>query len=346
MKFAVIASCLCVLLLTSNVVAWHGPGHYIVAHIAQTYLQQNNPDALDWANKILAPYTDVCGENLYPFVEAATWPDKIKDQGWHIFDNHHFMSNYWYTEGGVPKAFQSDTFANIIFAIGENVDTLSSNRVDPYGSSKSIFGKSLSLRTLIHFIGDIHQPLHAEERVTAKKPNGDMGGNLFYIKHYNDSHMDNLHFIWDEMFMPYNTSIRTNLPPEKYQFIDEWSKGIQAEYTFESLKPQIQRNGNQKAWSDESFAIAKSFAYNGLYENQDLPQLYQDMGRDICRQRVALGGYRLGITLDAIFKKIVQQGNDVESKYVDKLISFMGDKPKSPEYRLKKIREAAGQVSE
>jgi len=49
-------------------------------------------------------------------------------------------------------------------------------------------------RTLIHLVGDIHQPLHAVSRYTKAHPGGDAGGNLFYIK-YNNIH--NLHALWD-----------------------------------------------------------------------------------------------------------------------------------------------------
>lgn len=335
---------ICIILLASSTLAWHGPGHYMVAHIAQSYLQKNNPEALDWANKILAPYTDECGENLYPFVEAATWADKIKDQGWHIFDNNHFINNHWYDKGAVPmKAFDNDTFANIIFAIAENINTLSSTKDDPYGSSKSIFGKSLSLRTLIHFLGDIHQPLHAEERVTPDKPDGDMGGNLFLIKHYDNKYMDNLHFVWDEMFMPYNTSIRTNLPPALYKQIEDWSLSIQAEYPFEALAQQIEKNNTQQSWGDESFEIARSFAYVGITDGEELPQAYMDKGRDICRKRVALGGYRLGVTLDYIYKHISSKGSCPESNYVKKMISFMYPAPRKQIMKLQKSK--SGNVS-
>ena len=37
---------------------------------------------------------------------------------------------------------------------------------------------SYALRLLIHYIGDIHQPLHAISRVDSKYPKGDAGGNF------------------------------------------------------------------------------------------------------------------------------------------------------------------------
>jgi hypothetical protein len=37
--------------------------------------------------------------------------------------------------------------------------------------------RSLALRLLIHYIGDIHQPLHSVAEVDHRYPKGDMGGN-------------------------------------------------------------------------------------------------------------------------------------------------------------------------
>jgi hypothetical protein len=314
---------LLMVLLMGRSIAWHGNGHYLVAHIAQTYLLKNNQEALNWANGLLEPYKDVCGEDLYPFVESATWPDKIKDQNWHIFDNHHFISNHWFDKGAIPRNMDNNSYANIVFAIADNVNTLSSTKEDPYGSSKSIMGKSLSLRTLIHYFGDIHQPLHAEERVTPDKPNGDMGGNLFKIKHYNDKFMDNLHFVWDEMFEDISTSIRSNLNKTQYAFIDNISMAIQQEYPYEALKDQIARNSTQKSWGLESFEISYSFAYKGIEENTELPAQYQAEGRRICRQRVALAGYRLGMTLDQIYRHISSRDKKNLSGYLASLTQFM-----------------------
>lgn len=293
-------------LLLSQVSAWHGNGHYITAYIAQEYLARTNPDALAWANNILLPFTQMCGENLYPFVEAATWSDKIKDQGWHLLDSHHFISNPWYDQGAVPGFFEMEPNANIIFAITDDIKTLSSTKEDPYGSSKSLLGKSIALRTMIHYFGDIHQPLHAEERVTPNLPNGDMGGNLFPIKHYNNTQMDNLHFIWDEMFDNFSESIRSNLPTPLYNFIKQKGDSIMQEHPYESLKDQMIKNNNATSWGLESFAIGSTFAYKDIQPSQDLPQSYQDVGYSICRERVAIGGYRLGVTLDQIYKHINQ----------------------------------------
>ncbi len=42
-------------------------------------------------------------------------------------------------------------------------------------------GKSIALRMIIHYIGDVHQPLHNLQRYTKEFPKGDKGGNFFKI---------------------------------------------------------------------------------------------------------------------------------------------------------------------
>jgi len=275
----------------------------MTAYIAQEYLSRTSPEALVWANNLLLPYTAMCGEDLYPFVEAATWSDKIKDQGWHLLDNHHFVSNWWYDEGAKPdKELPLDPTANIVFAIGDCIKTLTTVKEDPYGSSKSLMAKSIALRMLIHYLGDIHQPLHASERVLPGLPDGDIGGNLFRIKRYDNKYMDNLHFVWDQMFEKAEESIRSNLPYDKYQFIKRQADGIMAEYPFEQLLDKMTTNFNAKSWGLESFEIAKSFVYRGLRQDETIPADYEKEAWRICRERVALGGYRLGTILEKAFK--------------------------------------------
>src|SRR3990167_8495884 len=136
--------------LPGQIMSWHGFGHYTVAYIAQSYLLKQNFEALKWANNILSPLTVLCGENLYPFVESATWMDKIRDGGWNLHQNHHFDSNYWFDEGAPVKSFPVKSNANATFGIQDSIDTLMSTETDADGNSKSIFGKSISLRMLMH----------------------------------------------------------------------------------------------------------------------------------------------------------------------------------------------------
>jgi hypothetical protein len=57
--------------------------------------------------------------------------------------------------------------------------------------------RSYALRLLIHYVGDIHQPLHATARVDPKYPKGDGGGNFVGIPSIDGA--KNLHSVWDSM---------------------------------------------------------------------------------------------------------------------------------------------------
>jgi len=64
--------------------------------------------------------------------------------------------------------------------------------------------QSYALRLLIHYIGDIHQPLHASSRYTTAYPKGDEGGNDLRISVTNKGPGEtpnNLHSLWDSIIM-------------------------------------------------------------------------------------------------------------------------------------------------
>lgn len=76
--------------------------------------------------------------------------------------------------------------------------------------------KSLALRLMIHYVGDLHQPLHCLSRVNPEFKAGDRGGNMFPLA----SHVGikELHALWDKVLYEY---------PKSYKFPltdDEWAR--------------------------------------------------------------------------------------------------------------------------
>lgn len=53
------------------------------------------------------------------------------------------------------------------------------------------------MRLLMHYTGDIHQPLHATARVNHEYPAGDRGGNSFPVPSIDGA--KNLHSVWDSV---------------------------------------------------------------------------------------------------------------------------------------------------
>ena len=61
--------------------------------------------------------------------------------------------------------------------------------------------KSFALRMLIHYVGDVHQPLHAVAEVDSTYPSGDRGGNLETLPSVCGA--SNLHAMWDSVAYNY-----------------------------------------------------------------------------------------------------------------------------------------------
>jgi len=58
------------------------------------------------------------------------------------------------------------------------------------------------MRLLIHYVGDIHQPLHCTSRVNHDYPKGDRGGNNVPIAPRGD--INELHAVWDSVVYEYD----------------------------------------------------------------------------------------------------------------------------------------------
>ena len=66
--------------------------------------------------------------------------------------------------------------------------------MDEFDNNEDV-AKSYALRLMIHYMGDIVQPLHCEMRYNSDYPEGDKGGNTFPLpNHYS---IDELHALWD-----------------------------------------------------------------------------------------------------------------------------------------------------
>ena len=61
--------------------------------------------------------------------------------------------------------------------------------------------QSFALRLIIHYVGDIHQPLHSVALVDSEYPSGDEGGNREKIPSVDG--VSDLHFVWDSVVYEY-----------------------------------------------------------------------------------------------------------------------------------------------
>jgi len=287
----------------------------LVARIAQNILETEDPNALRLAIGYLKLFSQFTGEKDMPFVEAATWPDKIKEDHNRMMGSWHFVNNIFSVDGtpideiGRSKAHDS---YNVTVQINDAISGL--EFPDDAGKDSKFYGgqdrrymKSFDLRNLIHFVGDIHQPLHATTAVTKAHPHGDEGGNSvkLYMKGFDG---DNLHFYWDHMF--YHWSPNGKDEGELTSPLQDHNKDFPAKYAAEIMKEYPRDNWDETDYTDidpykwgmESMGIAKEKAYP-VKEHRPLPQDYIDMGRATCKERVAIAGYRLAEVIKKCFEK-------------------------------------------
>lgn len=283
---------------------WHELGHMLTARVAQQKLVDLglNPDAYLWALNILAPLQDMAGEENYPFVECAGWPDKLKSLSANEFNNWHFV-DFPVIAQGFNKTDPEMDMQNITKIMYNSFSTLSSNPSEKQGRGKAIFGKSTMLRFAIHFFGDIHQPLHCSNRYSPAHPNGDLGGNLFNVIF--KGRKTDLHTVWDAIFYAY-PEIQSPLSSDNWQLISGITADLFSKYgssdsladtlTFASLSDYLKIGA-------ETNSLAVSYAYNNASEGGSLSDAYIATATELSLRRIHQGGLRLAAFIDKAYRK-------------------------------------------
>jgi hypothetical protein len=297
--------------------AWGCEGHQVVALLAEKHL---TPHALAMAKQILADGPIDPSLSRYckpvetdPLADASTWPDDVRSQRpgtspWHYID--------------IPLGTKDRNFAKycdpkegcVTSAITEELATLRSADADPKERADA-------LRFLIHFVGDLHQPLHA---VT----DNDEGGNCVPVTFFGDapqlrnpqfeSYAPNLHGVWDTNILGRATTGKT-------------SNEVAAELDV-AFRRQIARwqksPVNIDGWAWESYQLAVKTAYGKLPArvpvekpqpvkscadddhvstrrlklDERLGDPYQNASVPVVRERLAQAGARLALLLNQLWQ--------------------------------------------
>ncbi len=273
---------------------WGAGGHMMTASIA---LKRLNPHAKAEAISLLArPINpaEVTNKSLN-FINAAHWADDLRPFA--EFDPLkvlHFIDHPFSTDGTALPAGQPEP-DNIVKALEDNVNILK--------TSTDKDAQAQALRLIIHFVGDIHQPLHCATRVTSANPEGDRGGNLVKMKVRGSNGQlkdTNLHSYWDGGIGSFPPTGPNFAPPPLSQIPAAAAKAMQGNPAT-NPKLKLDEPTNYDAWSQESFELAKSAAYRGLRVQRIQTPAYNAKALKVVRQRVAWGGYRLAALLNSIW---------------------------------------------
>jgi hypothetical protein len=300
---------------TFNTQAWDGTGHMLVAQIAYDRLT-------DKARARVSELAAKIEKDGVPYnaVNIACWADDIKARNadtpfrgffrpWHYIDigcspgDPDQLSN--------PPAL-SKTNGNIVVALPHCVDLIKTKQFDTL-----IPNESVAMALVIHFVGDIHQPLHTTGRYNPNpKPDdeykNDAGGNGLSLTNFVDTPWPpNLHTFWDEAYRRYyDAGVVKAMPPLNEADVPdgpelkEWMTRLapDAPPATADLKFDVMK------WVMESHAIACSQVYGTLgapYGAKDvsLTENYVKAGTDTARHQIVLAGYRLAALLNDLYGK-------------------------------------------
>lgn len=253
-------------------------GHETVASIAMSEVRPETRRAI---RQLLAQQslleTPTCPARTLE--EASVWADCIKPLG----DRFSYAASWHYQNVNVCQPFDLKTpcrDGNCVSAqIERNLKLLKDKSVPARE-------RAMALAFLTHFVGDLHQPLHAGDK-------GDLGGNRFGVDYGLIGGRTNAHAIWDGYLAE-----RAITTPQAD------ARGLLAEVA-PAERPALAA-GSVEDWSREMWEAARTYAYGGLLPDpcsapEGRPVMTEEKVRElipVVRGQVLRGGLRLARLLD------------------------------------------------
>ncbi len=240
-----------------------GPdGHRIIGELAQ---RQLSPVALAEIRRLLGDDADA------GLAGVSNWADEIREQpAWRYTSRWHYLN---FPRGSCRYDAERDCRDGrcIVTAIDAQAAILAERARDDEQRAQA-------LRFLVHFVADIHQPLHAGH-------GDDRGGNTFQIFHMGRG--SNLHALWDGGIL---RSAQRGWS-EQVTRLQGRAAGVDIRWS-----PQAAAR-----WAEESCRLIDSA---GLYPARPgrLPDGYVERQYPVLEQQLVIAGARLAALLDAILR--------------------------------------------
>jgi len=310
-RFGIYLCLLCVLVLLfwpAAAQAWGCKGHQTVALIAEKHL---TPETRQWVEKLLSEnpidpkLNRYCGGAVRDaMADSATWADDVrgerKNGPWHYID--------------IPRGSKRGPIEPFCGAAGCVTKALSEQLAILKDKNAEAAKRADALRYVIHFVGDLHQPLHTTT-------NADEGGNCVPLKYFrrnahehNHSFSPNLHSIWD-----------TAIPERDAEGADSSEYADMLDALFAADIEGWQKAGiHVEDWVWEGYDFAESVVYGDLTpkiaiepnvavhscsddnnigerllrQNIVAGEAYQEKAAPVAEKRIAEGGIRLAMILN------------------------------------------------
>ncbi len=254
--------------------AWGPQGHKLVAMVAMDHL---TPLARRNVKALLGPET---------LADVASWPDayrplETQTAPWHYVDLPLEATTYNRDRDcppqpnvklGAPNDKWRDCVVDRILFFENRLADTSLDNTD----------RATALKYLVHFVGDIHQPMHAY--------GGEKGGNGIHVVVFGSSNCGdgkypcNLHSVWDSGLL-----LHRNLTDAQY--LDTLEKQIKLSSPTATPDDPAAWAGESKVAADAAI-VANGGAVDQAYYERELP---------VVDQRLEQAGLRLAAVLNRIF---------------------------------------------
>jgi len=146
-----------------------------------------------------------------------------------------------------------------------------------------------ALKFVVHFVGDLHQPLHCAER------NKDKGGNGRLVFFLDRKKAVNLHQVWDTQ----------NLLSDKGKLkIADYAEKLSAKIGKADIAKW--KSGTATDWANDSHRVAVEKVYAGVPVDGAPPKLgtdYVEKNAIVLEEQLEKGGIRLATVLNRAFGK-------------------------------------------
>ncbi|CAK7245349.1 MAG: hypothetical protein STHCBS139747_006929 [Sporothrix thermara] len=276
-----------------SVAAWGGFGHITIAYVASNFVSDQT--AAHFQTLLRNQSSDY-------LANVATWADNIRYTKWgHFTGPFHFidakddppsscdviMERDCKSEGCVISALQNYT-----------------SRLIDADNSLSAQEHEQAAKFIIHFVSDLHQPLHTED--VAK------GGNGIHVKF--DSKFFNLHHVWDTSIAEKMVGgVRRSPYGAAQEFAGKLVDDIRAGKFQEESKSWLDGmtlddvEGTALIWARESNAyVCTHVLPQGpkAIVGQELGSSYYEDAAPVVEVQIARAGFRLAAWLDLLSAKI------------------------------------------
>ncbi|OAL01530.1 phospholipase C/P1 nuclease [Phaeosphaeriaceae sp. SRC1lsM3a] len=285
---------------------WNTDVHNQIGFMAETFLTPRTTTLL--ANLLEPQYNRSIGR-------AAAWADAYAhtvegrfSYQWHWIDTHDWAPDR------CALNYEKDCAKGgcVVSAIANQTAILRECVARVVGGDESVKGGanltcSYALKWVAHFLGDVHQPLHASGRAA--------GGNFYKVKF--GGHATELHAVWDGYIPYYAANVSspfstTSIAPFFADLVDRIRQDgfYEAPYMWLKCADPSTPEACASGWAAESNRLTCDYVYKYARNETDLGTTGYAFGAvPIVELRIAKAALRLGTWLNRLVEDVDQELN-------------------------------------